>query len=190
MGGLADMSNYYCEHCGAICADSPRGYVTGCIHYPPDTKSTNMEATILSLATDNIKKFEGCKLKAYLDSVGVWTLGWGHTKGVKAGDTCTQAQADKWLNEETRVFHDGVLRLTSGTKSTKRQHAAMICLAYNIGLAGFSTSTVLRRHRAARYTEAADAFLMWNKGTVDGRKVVLKGLSNRRADERALYLMV
>lgn len=149
-----------------------------------------METTILSLATDIIKKWEGCKLTAYRDSVGVWTIGYGHIKGVKRGDTCTQAQANEWLAAETRAFHDGVLRLTSGVPGTKHQHAAMICLSYNIGINGFRTSTVLRRHRAARYTAAADAFLMWNKGTVDGRKVVLKGLTNRRTAERALYLTV
>ncbi len=149
-----------------------------------------MEPTILSLATDLIKKWEGCKLKAYRDVAGVWTIGWGHIKGVKPGDTCTQAQADTWLNQEVRTFLDAVLRLTSGVPSTTRQHAAMVCLTYNIGIGAFQYSTVLRRHRGGRIAEAADAFLMWNKITVGGKKVVSKGLNNRRVAERALYLAV
>lgn len=147
-----------------------------------------MGSTILSLATDIIKKCEGCKLKAYLDVAGVWTIGWGHIEGVRQGDTCTQSQADAWLDAEVRKFLDAVLRLTFGTPSTIHQYAAMVCLAYNIGLKGFGTSTVLRRHRSRDYFEAANAFLMWNKITVKEKKVVSKGLNNRRVAERALYL--
>lgn len=66
----------------------------------------------------------------------------------------------------------------------------MLSLCYNIGGGSFKTSTGLRRHRAQRYAEAADAFLMWNKITVNGRKVVSKGLNNRRVVERGLYLTV
>ena len=51
-----------------------------------------------------IKKFEGCKLESYYDAVDVLTIAYGRTKGVKAGDTCTQEQADAWLEEELHEY--------------------------------------------------------------------------------------
>ena len=53
---------------------------------------------------DLIKRFEGCRLKAYKCPAGVWTIGYGHTSGVKQGDTISQQQADSWLRYDLRVF--------------------------------------------------------------------------------------
>jgi len=61
---------------------------------------------VITLARDLIKKWEGCKLKAYLDGGGVPTIGYGHIKGIQLGDTCTQAQADAWLDEENVTLTD------------------------------------------------------------------------------------
>ena len=71
---------------------------------------------------------------------------------------------------------------------TPRQRAALVSITFNIGSGGFRRSTLLRRLNAGNYEGAADAFLMWNKITVNGRKVVSLGLSNRRERERALFL--
>jgi lysozyme len=64
----------------------------------------------------------------------------------------------------------------------------MVSLAFNIGAAGYRSSTVLRRHRAGAYRAAADAFLLWDKAHVDGQLVTVAGLLNRRKAEMALYL--
>jgi len=131
-----------------------------------------------------IKQFEGCKLKAYLCPANVWTIGWGRTTNVKRGDTCTQAQADAWLDDEYDAFERGVLNLLDDQTTTPNMLGAMVSLAYNIGLGAFGKSSVLRNHLARRYTSAAASFEMWNKG---GSKV-LPGLVRRRAAEAVLYL--
>ncbi|HEX3672669.1 MAG TPA: glycoside hydrolase family protein [Rhizomicrobium sp.] len=68
------------------------------------------------------------------------------------------------------------------------QAAAMLSLAYNIGTGAFQGSTVLRKFNAGDIAAAADAFLMWDKGTVNGQKTVIPGLLNRRTQERTLFL--
>jgi lysozyme len=130
-----------------------------------------------------IKSFEGCKLIAYQDVGGVWTIGWGHTEGVKPGATITQAQAD-------RLFEDAVatraLQLSAllTVVPSDAEFSALVSLAYNIGVGAFAKSTVLRLHNAGKRPEAAAAFSMWNKA--GGR--VRAGLTRRRAAEAAMYL--
>lgn len=130
-----------------------------------------------------VKEFEGCKLVAYQDMVGVWTIGYGHTLAVKRGDTITQERADEMLLDELRVFELRVLALCLG-KTNLNQLDALTALAYNIGLSALAGSTVLRKHNAGDRLGAADAFLLWNRA--GGRPV--SGLTRRRAAERLVYL--
>lgn len=132
-----------------------------------------------------IKRNEGCRLKTYLDSVSIPTIGYGHTgPEVHLGLVITQAQADELLRQDLNKFEEGVADLLEDAPTGDNQYAAMICLAYNIGLGNFDKSSVLRLHKQGRFAMAADAFLMWNKA---GGKV-LTGLTRRRGEERALYL--
>lgn len=139
-------------------------------------------------ALDLIKQFEGCKLTAYPDpgSGGdPWTIGWGSTgAGIKKGVTWTQAQADARLVEDVRYFADGVRGLLGGAKTSDTQFGAMISLAYNVGLANFGSSTLLKLHKAGDYAGAADQFLRWNRAG----GLVLAGLTRRREAERRVYL--
>jgi lysozyme len=130
-----------------------------------------------------IKQFEGCKLKAYLCPAGVPTIGYGRTKGVKLGDTCSQAQADAWLTQEYDEFEAGVRKLVA-VALTANQLGALVSFAYNIGLGALRTSTLLRKLNAGDYKGAALEFGRWNKAA--GR--VLAGLSRRRAAEAALFV--
>jgi lysozyme len=130
-----------------------------------------------------IAKHEGCRLKAYRDIVGVWTIGWGETRGVTAGMVWTQRQADERFCESLAEFVEGVRNACKNPPSDN-ELGAMTSLAYNVGLAGFAKSTVLRKHNAGDYQAAARAFSLWNKA---GGKVV-RGLTLRRAKESALYL--
>jgi lysozyme len=134
-----------------------------------------------------LKSFEGCELEAYPDpGTGgePWTIGWGHTGGVKKGDKITQAEADDLLAEDLERFEEGVARYIGHAPATDDQFSACVCLAFNIGLERFRNSTVLKRHRLKNYTGAANAFLLWKYA--GGR--VMKGLMRRREAERRLYL--
>ncbi len=134
-----------------------------------------------------IKSHEGCRLTAYRDVAGVWTIGYGSTgPHVRAGLTITQEQADALLRQDVGRFASGVERLLAGAPTTGNQFSAMVSLAYNIGLGAFARSTVLRQHRAGHRLRAAAAFLLWIKGGRPRRS--LRGLIRRRSAERTLYL--
>lgn len=139
-------------------------------------------------ALDLIKRFEGLRLTAYQDSVGVWTIGYGTTAragiGVfpKAGMTCTEAEAEAWLRAVVDKFARQVGAMIT-RPVTDNQFGAMVSLAYNIGPGNFSTSSVLKKTNAGDFAGAAASFALWNKA---GGKV-LKGLVTRRAAEAALY---
>lgn len=142
----------------------------------------------MSLTTDIIKESEGLRLTAYRDSAGVWTIGYGHTGlSVHEGMEITEAKAEALLAADIAWAVDTVRR-SCRVVITPSQRAALVSITFNIGSGGFRRSTLLRRLNAGNYEGAADAFLMWNKITVNGRKVVSLGLSNRRERERALFL--
>lgn len=134
-----------------------------------------------------IKKWEGCKLTAYLDGGGVWTIGYGTTfypdgTRVKEGDTCTQEQADAWLQGHA---NDLVFELLNEVKVTlnANQIKALVCFIYNIGMGAFKKSTMLRLINDGKVLEAAEQFIRWNKDN----GVVVPGLTNRRLDEKKLF---
>ncbi|MDR1349804.1 MAG: lysozyme [Zoogloeaceae bacterium] len=130
-----------------------------------------------------IAQSEGCRLTAYTDIAGVWTLGWGETLNIAEGMAWTQTEADARLCERLTEFDDGVAALLT-VRASDYERAALVSLAYNIGLKGFRKSSVLRLHNQGRRADCAQAFHLWNKA---GGKVI-KGLVSRRAREAALYL--
>lgn len=137
---------------------------------------------------DLIRRWEGCRLKAYKCSAGVWTIGYGLTSAagivpVTEGMTITQAQADEYLVKSLAQYEKAVTKALSIVPSAN-QFAAMVSLCYNIGPANFAKSSVVKLMNVGKPREAADAFLLWNKA---GGKV-LKGLTARREDERKLFL--
>ena len=136
-----------------------------------------------------IRAHEGCKLDAYQDQRGIWTIGWGHTIGVKPGDSISQETADGLLQDDIEQRAEGpVDALTRDRPTTQHQFDAMCSLCYNIGTGNFKESTVLKLHLAADYASAADAFMWWDKTHVDGELVEVEGLKERRQAERTLYL--
>lgn len=135
-----------------------------------------------------IKQFEGCKLTAYQDSVGVWTIGYGWTQSVdgkliRAGMTIKQETAERLLKTGLVSYESDVSRLVK-VGLTQGQFDALVSFTYNLGARSLSTSTLLRKLNAGDYAGAADEFLRWNKA---GGKV-LNGLIRRREAERALFL--
>lgn len=122
-----------------------------------------------------LQEFEGCRLDAYRDPAGKWTIGCGHTRGVKPGQRITQAQADQLLRGDLRQVEEQVNRL--GVCRTQGQFAALVDFAYNCGLGNLLRSTLLRKIRHGAPLEQVQAeFRKWNKA---GGKV-LEGLSKRR----------
>jgi lysozyme len=139
-----------------------------------------------------IKRYESLQLKAYLCPAGVPTIGFGHTKDVSYDDvtswrTCTVREAEAWLEQDCADV-EMPIRSLCVVEPNDNQIGAMVCLAFNIGLTAFAKSTVLKRHNAGDFISAAAAFSLFNKATVDGKKVVMPGLVARRAAEAALYL--
>ncbi|OCJ30593.1 lysozyme [Serratia sp. 14-2641] len=133
-----------------------------------------------------IKGFEKLELKAYPDpGTGgkPWTIGWGHTKGVKPGDQITQAQAEAFLREDLAVFEAAVSSAIKRSM-TQNQFDAMVSLAFNIGGASFASSTLVKKFNAGDVQGAADQFPRWKNA--NGKE--MKGLVRRRAAERELFL--
>ena len=129
-----------------------------------------------------IAKFEGCQLKAYKCPVGKWTIGYGHTKGVKAGDVWTQKQADEALTKEIEEYGKGVLQACPSLAETPNRLAACISLAYNIGTGAFCRSTLVKKLNAKDYAGACEEIKRFNRA---GGKV-LSGLTRRRQKEYRL----
>lgn len=130
-----------------------------------------------------IKRFEGCRLKAYKCPAGVWTIGFGATgPGIKEGLVWTQKQADDRLADDLREFEDLVSRYAHAIQ-TQGQFDALVSFTYNLGGTSLRQSTLLRMHNEGDYAGAAGQFGRWNKA---GGKV-LGGLIKRRAAEAELY---
>lgn len=131
---------------------------------------------------DLIKKWEGCKLRAYLCPAGVPTIGYGHTKDVQLGDVITEDVANSYLLEDVLVVHEAIDRLVK-VPLTAGQHDALTSFVFNLGAGNLASSTLLKLLNQGKYLEASAQFLRWNKS--NGQ--VLVGLSNRRAEEMKLF---
>ncbi len=139
---------------------------------------------MLEKALEVIKKFEGCRLKAYYDQGHVATVGWGCTGPDITIDTeWTQEKADTDLTVRVLKLKNQMAPMLKVTL-TENQMAAFLSLAYNIGIGGFSKSSALAAANAGNFGAAADDILKWDKIG----HVVNAGLAKRRAAERTLFL--
>lgn len=139
-----------------------------------------MNATPEALAL--IKQFEGCKLASYRDSIGVWTIGYGHTRGIREYETCTQEQADQWLIDDAQEAVDAVCRLVK-VNLTPGQFAALVSFTFNLGQANLARSSLLKFLNEGLPEKAADEFPKW---CFAGGKHI-EGLLNRRLAEQAAF---
>lgn len=129
-----------------------------------------------------IKEFEGCRLKAYQDSVGVWTIGYGHTKGVKKGDVITQDQANQFLIEDLVDAENAVNRLVK-VEINQDMFDALSSFTFNLGAGSLQSSTLLKLLNQGKYSEASEQFTRWV--FAGGQK--LDGLVRRRKAEQKLF---
>ena len=138
---------------------------------------------------DLIKTMEACRLTAYQDGAGIWTIGWGQTgTDIKAGLKWTQAQADTALQNDldSRVTR---LRTLVTIPLGDNQFSALVSLSYNIGVPGLGSSSALRLANEGSFDAVPAAIMLWNKITVNGAKQVSPGLVGRRAAECALWAL-
>lgn len=130
-----------------------------------------------------IKDREGLRLKAYDDGGGVWTIGWGHTKGVKKGQVINTATAEKFLKSDLAEFEGAVDALVK-VELTQNQYNALVSFAFNVGVAAFRKSTLLKVLNAGDYGRVPNELSKWVK---DNGKTV-QGLVKRRALEAAMFM--
>lgn len=132
---------------------------------------------------DLIKQFEGCRLSAYKCPANVWTIGYGHTYGVKEGQTISQKQADKFLKDDLKSFEAAVTNYVKVPLS-QNQFDALVSFSFNVGSEALRTSTLLKLLNQGKYSEAAEQFDRWVYAS--GKK--LAGLVRRRKAEKELFL--
>ena len=142
--------------------------------------------TISDKGMDLIKKFEGLRLKAYRDAVGVWTIGYGHTGGVAPGTIITEEIANHLLEQDLAMVEICVNEAVS-VPLTQNGFDALVSFVFNVGCFGFRKSTLLRLLNKGEYKEIADQFRRWNKGRINGLYVELPGLTKRRQAEAVLF---
>lgn len=144
-----------------------------------------------------IKKYEGLRLESYQDSVGIWTIGYGHTGlGIEEGDTCSEAQANAWLLIDISNA-EKIVKNAVTVSINENQRAALVSFCYNVGpgregvkdglvrLKSGGQSHLLIYTNQEEFDKAADQFLNWAKAG----GVVLSGLMKRRVEERALFML-
>ncbi len=129
-----------------------------------------------------IKKFEGCELDAYQDSVGVWTIGYGHTKGVNEGDKINQDEAEYLLQEEMPEYEGYINELVTAPLK-QCQFDALVAWVYNLGPTNLRESTLLKLLNAGDYHSVPNQIKRWNKA--GGQ--VLNGLVRRREAEAIMF---
>jgi lysozyme len=129
-----------------------------------------------------IKQFEGLKLTAYLCPANVWTIGYGHTAGVKEGDVINKFEADMFLITDVRQFEEAVNRAVK-VRLEQNEFDALVCFAFNVGAKAFRDSTLLKVLNEGRKNDVPAQLMRWTRG---GGKV-LKGLERRRRAEAALW---
>src|SRR3954468_12817369 len=115
-----------------------------------------MTRKINQAGLDLIKRFEGLKLDAYQDVAGIWTIGFGHIRGVQPGMHITEAEAEQALRDDLLTAEGVVADASEDARPNDSQFAAMVALCFNIGSASFRGSSVLREHLAGDTAAAAN----------------------------------
>jgi lysozyme len=129
-----------------------------------------------------IKKFEGCELEAYQCSANVWTIGYGHTRGVKEGDEISADKAEYILLEDLIEFEKYVDQLVT-VSLNQDQFDALVAWTFNLGPTNLKESTMLLRLNDGKYDEVPAEMARWNRSGGE----VLEGLKRRRKAEGLLF---
>lgn len=136
---------------------------------------------VIALASALASQYEGVRYVAYRDVGGVWTICYGHTRGVKPGDTATPAECRAWLAQDMPAAYAAVDRCITAPL-TLGQASAFTDAAFNLGSQVVCGSTLQKLANSGHVVEACHQLPRWNHA--DGK--VLRGLTSRRGDERDL----
>jgi len=136
-----------------------------------------------------VQKFEGLKLEAYLCPAGVWTIGYGHTKGVKKGNKITADEANQLLAQDLAECGEQLQKYIR-VPLHDNQFAALASFVFNVGIGSLLASTLLKRLNTGDYDCVPSELSKWvkAKNPKTGKKVTLPGLVKRRAAEGQLWL--
>lgn len=129
-----------------------------------------------------IKQFEGFRSEAYLCPANILTIGYGHTKGVKAGQKISAQKGEQLLIKDLETFENNVKALVK-VPLNQNQFDALVCFTFNLGANNLSNSTLLKKLNQSDFAGAALEFLKWNKA----KGKVLAGLTKRREAESKLF---
>jgi lysozyme len=164
---------------------------------PKKAKAKSLFSMNTNKAENLIKFYEesnNVKLKAYLDPVSIYTIGWGNTynytknRAVQKGDTITKAEADLFFNIHIQGIVNGLKKMLK-VNINENQFNALLSWVYNFSLPLLATSTLFKLLNSGASKElVANEFLKWNKGRIKGKLVVLPGLVTRRRAEADLFL--
>jgi len=139
---------------------------------------------IPNIAIEFIKQWEGVSLKAYRDSGGIWTIGYGHTSRVKQEDSITQLQADEFLKQDLFQASRAIVRLTN-LYLNDFQYTALLSLVFNIGIGAYQRSTLRQVINRGELSRVSGEFIKWSKDHM-GR--TQKGLLKRRKAEARWFM--
>ncbi len=141
----------------------------------------------LSQAKSLIKAWEGLRLKAYQDSAGIWTIGYGQTQRVKPGMVWTLEQAEADLDRDLRIYAAAVEKYVR-PDTTDQEFCALLVFAWNVGPTGARNSVALKAHNARNPEGVHTSLLSWTTVTINGKRVRnYPGLVRRREAEWSLY---
>lgn len=154
-----------------------------------------MTMAVSNTGIELIKKFEGLArlgkdkmVRAYRCPAGKWTVGYGHTKGVRSGSIYTPEECEEILRKDLIEYGEIVNRLVK-VDLTQNQFDAIVSFVFNLGEANFASSTLLKKLNAGDYNAVPEQLLRWNKAKVNGKMQTLEGLTRRRTAEAALWAM-
>jgi len=148
----------------------------------PSTPSTLFQRRTNAAGVALIKSFEGLHLTPYLCPARVWTIGYGHSRTVRAGMKITSAEADQLLDDDLRLVERAVQRLAT-VPLNDNQFSALVSFTFNVGIGNFEDSTLLRLLNRGWYEQVPAQLMRWNRAGGE----ILGGLSRRRAAEGRLW---
>lgn len=152
----------------------------------PDKQGRLAKAAVVAFAVSSIGGFEGLRLTSYPDPAShgaPYTICYGHTGGIKAGETVTLAQCKAWLIQDLGSAANGIEACVTAPMGDKR-FVALMSFAYNVGVTTACKSSVVRDLNAGNATAGCGALLLYNKAA----GITLQGLTNRRKAEQQLCL--
>lgn len=147
--------------------------------------TVGVAAVVVTMATPFIAGWEGLSTTAYRDIVGVPTVCYGETRGVKMGDTYTKAECEDMLIKAVGEYYMGLRAYMTNPNIPVGVQASMLELAYNVGIQAAGKSTMMKLANQGNYKAACNELKKWAKA--DGKTV--KGLVNRRADSKVTLCM-